>query len=246
MHHVLLQLIAFHQAMRQPVGPRWTPDVRVDVALRVRLIAEEFGELLVALKVAGPSEVELLTSRIEDWVSAEKREWVSDESCLANSSADQAAVLDALCDLIYVTVGAAVTWGLPLSTAWEEVHRVNMTKSTGPIREDGKRLKPEGFQPPNMADVLELARLVDVSGSRLAAFYGATNLRALDEHHWRQIVKGLTTAADNDDKLSTYDVQEALYPDAPKRVLYLIGPVKGLVVVDPDGQKYRLVPIEKP
>lgn len=241
MHHALSQLIAFHQAMQQPVGSRWTPDVRVDVALRVRLIAEEFGELLVALKLIDEQQATLLTSQIESWLHHPVY-----PLAVSNDLADQAAVLDALCDLIYVTVGAAVTWGLPLSTAWEEVHRVNMTKSTGPIREDGKRLKPEGFQPPNMADVLELARLVDVSGGRLAAFYGTANPRALDEHHWRQIVKGLTIAADNDDKLSTYDVQEALYPDAPKRILQLIGPVKGLVVVDPDGQKYRLVPIEKP
>jgi predicted HAD superfamily Cof-like phosphohydrolase len=36
-----------------------------------------------------------------------------------------------------------------LAPHFEEVHRANMTKLAGPKREDGKQLKPEGWQPPD-------------------------------------------------------------------------------------------------
>ena len=43
--------------------------------------------------------------------------------------------------------------GLDLAPFFEEVHRTNMLKLTGPVREDGKRLKPEGWKPPRIADM---------------------------------------------------------------------------------------------
>ncbi len=42
---------------------------------------------------------------------------------------------------------------------WDEVHRSNMAKVGGPIRGDGKRLKPEGWTPPDVAGVLAAALL---------------------------------------------------------------------------------------
>jgi len=40
--------------------------------------------------------------------------------------------------------------GIDLRPFFREVHRTNMLKTTGPVREDGKRLKPEGWQPPRI------------------------------------------------------------------------------------------------
>jgi predicted HAD superfamily Cof-like phosphohydrolase len=40
--------------------------------------------------------------------------------------------------------------GMDLRPFFEEVHRTNMLKTTGPVREDGKRLKPEGWKPPRI------------------------------------------------------------------------------------------------
>jgi predicted HAD superfamily Cof-like phosphohydrolase len=34
------------------------------------------------------------------------------------------------------------------------VQRCNMLKSTGPVRSDGKRLKPEGWEPPRIRELL--------------------------------------------------------------------------------------------
>ena len=40
--------------------------------------------------------------------------------------------------------------GMDLQPFFEEVHRTNMLKTTGPVREDGKVLKPEGWKPPRI------------------------------------------------------------------------------------------------
>lgn len=67
--------------------------------------------------------------------------------------------LDAIMDILFVTIGLGVTLGFPLKDAWEEVCRSNMTKidkKTGQVirREDGKILKPEGYSPPDLKKVL--------------------------------------------------------------------------------------------
>lgn len=61
---------------------------------------------------------------------------------------------DALADLLYVTYGLAITYGIDIRPVFEEVHRTNMLKDGGATRADGKILKPEGWQPPDIAGVL--------------------------------------------------------------------------------------------
>lgn len=61
-----------------------------------------------------------------------------------------AEVADGLADLIYVACGAALELGIPLGAVWAEVHRSNMAKGGGGRRADGKVLKPEGWQPPDV------------------------------------------------------------------------------------------------
>jgi predicted HAD superfamily Cof-like phosphohydrolase len=72
---------------------------------------------------------------------------------------DMVAVADALADLLYVTYGAAITFGIDLRPIFEEVHRANMAKLGGGTRADGKVLKPDGWQPPDLAPLLERVRL---------------------------------------------------------------------------------------
>lgn len=59
-----------------------------------------------------------------------------------------------LADLMYVTIGTAVTFGLPLEEVFAEVHKNNMSKvhPDGTIRrrEDGKILKPDTFKEINL------------------------------------------------------------------------------------------------
>ena len=63
--------------------------------------------------------------------------------------------VDALIDIMVVTIGALHSIGVDVEGAWREVHKSNMAKvdvGTGVVlrREDGKILKPEGWQPPNL------------------------------------------------------------------------------------------------
>lgn len=70
-----------------------------------------------------------------------------------------AEIVDAICDLLYVTYGAASALGIDIDPFFDEVHRSNMSKldaRTGrPIyRDDGKVLKPETWSPPNINGML--------------------------------------------------------------------------------------------
>lgn len=74
-------------------------------------------------------------------------------------------VADGIVDTIYVLCQLARSVGIDLDRHWDEVQRANMRKVEGGVRkrEDGKVLKPEGWQPPNHLEILfkhsdELAR----------------------------------------------------------------------------------------
>jgi predicted HAD superfamily Cof-like phosphohydrolase len=68
---------------------------------------------------------------------------------------DQVEVLDALIDIITVSIGALHSLGVDAEGAWNEVVRSNLSKidkETGMVirREDGKILKPSSYSPPNL------------------------------------------------------------------------------------------------
>jgi len=63
--------------------------------------------------------------------------------------------LDALIDILVVTIGAIHSLGVDAEGAWKEVMRTNFAKidrDTGKVRkrEDGKVLKPLGWTPPEL------------------------------------------------------------------------------------------------
>jgi predicted HAD superfamily Cof-like phosphohydrolase len=67
--------------------------------------------------------------------------------------------LDALIDILVVTIGAIHSMGADAEGAWKEVMKTNFAKidpETGKVRkrEDGKVLKPEGWTPPNLKPYL--------------------------------------------------------------------------------------------
>jgi predicted HAD superfamily Cof-like phosphohydrolase len=72
---------------------------------------------------------------------------------------DEVEILDALIDLMGVTVGTAHAMGYDAEGAWNEVMKTNFAKidpETGTVRrrEDGKILKPEGWKAPELAPFL--------------------------------------------------------------------------------------------
>lgn len=75
-----------------------------------------------------------------------------DELCASDNIVDD---LDALIDILVVTIGAIHSLGADGEGAWKEVMRTNFAKidkETGKVRkrEDGKVLKPTGWEPPNL------------------------------------------------------------------------------------------------
>ncbi len=77
----------------------------------------------------------------------------NDELKAAIAAGDRKEMLDALLDIMVVTAGAIHSMGADGEGGWNEVMRTNFAKidpTTGKVRkrEDGKVLKPEGWQPP--------------------------------------------------------------------------------------------------
>jgi predicted HAD superfamily Cof-like phosphohydrolase len=69
---------------------------------------------------------------------------------------DRVEQLDALIDILVVTVGAVQSLGVDGEGAWKEVMSTNFAKIdslTGRVRkrEDGKVLKPVGWRPPELS-----------------------------------------------------------------------------------------------
>jgi predicted HAD superfamily Cof-like phosphohydrolase len=78
----------------------------------------------------------------------------------AVTNEDSVEVLDALVDILVVTIGAIHSAGWDAEGAWKEVMATNFAKidkGTGKVRkrEDGKVLKPQGWEPPNLKPFLK-------------------------------------------------------------------------------------------
>lgn len=134
-------VFSFHDAMDVPVldKPEW---VESRAKLRFDLCVEEFCEMLDACNLHGPS--------------AQVRELLAPcaPTRFGSIHAQLATLADCWVDEIYVRVGWALEFGIPLNRVWSAVQKANMAKVGGPVREDGKRLKPEGWQPPDIIDAV--------------------------------------------------------------------------------------------
>ena len=79
----------------------------------------------------------------------------TEEHATAFATRDTVEELDALIDILVVTIGAIHSMGADAEGAWKEVMKTNFAKidhETGKVRkrEDGKVLKPVGWVPPNL------------------------------------------------------------------------------------------------
>ncbi len=122
----LERLREFHRAVYGDVPATPTIPDPGTLALRRTLIAEECAEVIEAI----------------DLLAAEP------------TGERLAALAHELADLLYVTYGTFVVAGIDADAVMAEVHRANMRKLSGPRRGDGKQLKPEGWQPPDVRGVL--------------------------------------------------------------------------------------------
>lgn len=137
-------VMQFHAVMGQEIGasPHVPPEAKV--RLRLRLIAEEFFELLdAAIKPVLRDHIGLAREEV--------RQAINDNPI----DVDMPAFCDATIDLDYVVEGTRVTFGVDGGPLWDEVQRANMAKVGGTKREDGKILKPPGWTPPDIEGELK-------------------------------------------------------------------------------------------
>jgi len=83
----------------------------------------------------------------------------NDEFKQALAANDRVEQLDALIDILVVTIGALHSGGFDVEGAWKEVMKTNFAKidkDTGKVRkrEDGKVLKPLNWQPPQLSEYI--------------------------------------------------------------------------------------------
>lgn len=116
----------------------------------VREFHERFGHPVATTPEFPSSEVRDLRLGLID---EEMRELSN-----AESDDDFVEVADALTDLLYVIYGMGQVYGIDLDACFAEVHRSNMAKLDADgnpiVREDGKILKPSGWQPPGLKSIL--------------------------------------------------------------------------------------------
>jgi predicted HAD superfamily Cof-like phosphohydrolase len=119
------------------------PNVFKDQATFMRACDQTVGEFNVA-------QFNLYTKLIEEEFKELK---------VAVDNVDELETLDALIDILVVTVGAIHSIGADAEGAWREVMRSNLSKidrETGRVRkrEDGKVLKPVNYSPPDLKPFL--------------------------------------------------------------------------------------------
>ena len=130
----------FHLAFGCPTPsvPSVPPDDRLK--LRLKLIAEEFVELLEACGCQHLEQLELVLAHVVHTASSERTYIVE--------------AIDALGDLDYVNEGMRLEFGTDGEPVATEIHRSNMAKVGSAKREDGKIMKPPGWTPPDIAGEL--------------------------------------------------------------------------------------------
>ncbi|MBV8284064.1 MAG: hypothetical protein JO277_00510 [Candidatus Eremiobacteraeota bacterium] len=136
------QVEEFHRKFGHTIGE--TPDIRRP-ELRAALILEEAIETVVGI-LGTTNTRALLRSKLGRL----------EES--APATPDLVEAIDGICDLLYVTFGTAIEFGVNIQPIFDEVHRTNIAKEGGATRPDGKTLKPPGWQPPRVAELIDEQR----------------------------------------------------------------------------------------
>ncbi len=126
-----------------PLQPVTDPTPQL-IRLRARLMTEEFMETIGAM----------FDHRMPPDVFRREIDTALMSLDHAPTKFDIEGVADGLADLIYVCVGAALAFGIPLDRVWNEVQRANLDKVGGGVTPEGKFLKPEGWQPPRIREAI--------------------------------------------------------------------------------------------
>jgi len=104
-------------------------------------------------------EIELRKKLIkEEWIEVQEETHPYYEGNFRPEYLDKTKIAKELADLLYVTYGTAVSFGIPIDEVFAEVHKSNMSKLVDgkPVkREDGKVLKGPNYQPPQLEHIFK-------------------------------------------------------------------------------------------
>lgn len=133
----------FFCAAEQHLPERPAVPEEASTRLGLRLVAEEFLELVSSTLAVG-KDFEQFCFVVMTVVNSYPLR------------VDLPDAIDAIVDLQYVLEGLALRFGVDLRPVWQTVHRANLAKRGGPVDEHGKRLKPPGWEPPDIVVELEM------------------------------------------------------------------------------------------
>lgn len=122
----------------------------VDMFNSVKDFHVAFGQLVGEIPKFPDKETRDLRKKL---LTEEFKEYI-----IGEDNNDLENVAKELADIIYIVCGTAVSYGISLDKVFAEVHRSNMDKLVdGKViyRDDGKVLKPDGWQPPNIKQFIE-------------------------------------------------------------------------------------------
>lgn len=93
-----------------------------------------------------------------------RRAFLAEEVCEyveAEDNNDIVKIADALGDIIYIAIGTAVEYGIPIGDIFFEIHASNMSKlganGDSLVRADGKVIKGPNYFKPRIAAILKAA-----------------------------------------------------------------------------------------
>lgn len=129
-------------------------------ATAMRSILDDVAAFHAAAGTEIPSQPGIPSLRVKERRIRLIEEEVVKETLCALRNDDLVGIADGVVDSIYVLVGAALDYGLPLEALWACVQAANMAKFAEGwwVREDGKVMKPPGWQPPAISRILVEAK----------------------------------------------------------------------------------------
>lgn len=140
-----LQVTEFHNAFGYPVRHKLTTPTKEEAALRLRLVTEEYIELIEA-HGAPIALCNALKRHVESWIN-----W---QLGGPGFDIDLVEVADALGDIDFVNQGTRLTYGIPRQPVANEISRSNLAKKGGGVDERGKLRKPQDWVGPDIRSIL--------------------------------------------------------------------------------------------
>jgi predicted HAD superfamily Cof-like phosphohydrolase len=147
-------VLEFHLKHGFPVNQSLSSYAAESARDHVAFVAEEMRDVSEEMLTSSDVVQQRLSLMLEEM--AEICETMNEIRESRASVAQRVELADGLADLIYVVIGTAVAFGIPIDAVFNEVHRSNMTKNVcnEPLLK-GKVSKGAGYSPPQIAKILE-------------------------------------------------------------------------------------------